>query len=203
MNIDTVRRNLIRRGYTVTCCETAAECADYLDRAIDGVTLGIGSSATVQQLGVLPRLKRHNTVYWHQDPEQLAELGHSAIRNLAKDADCYMCSVNGMSQDGVIINIDGAGQRLSAMTFGHKKIYLIVGVNKIAPDFEQALWRARNIAGPLDAQRLNCNTPCAAKADKCYDCQVPDRICRGFLVLDRAMTSAETEVVLVNESLGF
>ena len=87
--------------------------------------------------------------------------------------------------------------------YGHQKVYFLVGVNKVAPDFEAALWRARNVAAPKRAQSMGCRTPCAAKADRCYDCKSPERICRGLAVLwARPNATEEMEVVLIGEALG-
>lgn len=87
--------------------------------------------------------------------------------------------------------------------FGHEKVYFVVGANKIEPTLEKAIWRARNIAAPRNAKRLGLKTPCAVKADKCYDCKSPERICNGLLIHLRKMNDIEMEVVLIRESLGF
>ena len=203
MDTEKIKKNLLDRGYAVTCFATAGECAEYLNRSIDGTTVGIGGSVTVAQMNLLPMLEQHNTVYWHNDPKQVSEFGAMAVRKNAIHTDIYISSVNAMSEDGAIINIDYTGNRISTTAFGHSKVYLIVGKNKIEPDFEKALWRARNIAAPKNAQRVKSKTPCAVKGDRCYDCNSPERICRGFLVLERAMAGMETEIVLVEEELGY
>ena len=88
--------------------------------------------------------------------------------------------------------------------FGHETVYLVVGSNKLAPDYESALWRARNIAAPKNAQRLNRKTPCAVKGDRCYDCSSPDRICRALVVLwGKPNTVKKMEILLVDEALGY
>ena len=102
-----------------------------------------------------------------------------------------------------MINIDGFGNRVASTLYGHEKVYLVIGCNKLAPTYEEALWRARNIAGPKNAQRKQMKTPCAAKGDRCYDCKSPERICRGMVTLWGPMLGMETEVVLVNEALGY
>ncbi len=203
MRLELLKENLIRRGYEVTIAKTAKECADYLDEKIDGTTVGIGGSVTVAQLGLYERLKTHNRVLWHGDKALVEELGNKAVRDLAIDTEIYISSVNGVSEDGVIVNIDYTGNRIAATCYGHKKVYLLVGKNKIAPDFEKTLWRARNIASPQNAMRLGRKTPCALRGDKCYDCNSPERICNGFLVFDRAMAGMPTEVILIDEELGY
>ncbi|WP_308856679.1 lactate utilization protein [uncultured Oscillibacter sp.] len=190
-----VEQALRQRGYTVHVFETGAEAADYLNGAIDGASVGIGGSVTVQQLGLYDRLAQHNQVYWHWQggPEQ---------RDKAAGADVYLTSANGLAQTGEILNIDGAGNRVASTLYGHKKVYFVIGANKLAPTRDEALWRARNIAAPRNAQRLGKKTPCAVKGDKCYDCKSPDRICRGLVELWGPMMGMETEVILVDEDLG-
>ena len=198
MDFTKVSENLKARGYAVQCFATAREAADYLNGAIDGVSVGFGGSMTLEQMGLFERLSGHNRALWHwregtaEDP-----------RKEALTADVYVTSVNGMDEDGDLINIDGAGNRVAATLFGHRKVYFVVGRNKLAPTYEEALWRARNISAPKNAQRLQRKTPCAAKGDKCYDCQSPERICRGLVVLWKPMMGMEAEVVLVDEDLGY
>lgn len=194
-NFTKVEQALRQRGYTVRVFETGGAAADYLNSAIDGVSVGIGGSVTVQQLGLYDRLAEHNRVYWHWQggPEQRAK---------AAEADVYLTSANGLAETGEILNIDGAGNRVASTLYGHKKVYFVIGANKLAPTRDEALWRARNIAAPRNAQRLGKKTPCAVKGDKCYDCKSPDRICRGLVELWGPMMGMETEVILIGEDLG-
>ena len=120
----------------------------------------------------------------------------------AAEADVYLTSANGLAETGEILNIDGAGNRVASTLYGHKKVYFVIGANKLAPTRDEALWRARNIAAPRNAQRLGKKTPCAVKGDKCYDCKSPDRICRGLVELWGPMMGMETEVILIGEDLG-
>ena len=195
MAFETVKKNLEARGFSVSTFSTAAEAAAYLDSAIDGTTVGIGGSMTVQQMGLHEKLAAHNEVHWHwtDGPEARAKAAH---------ADVYITSANGLAENGEIINIDGAGNRVASTLYGHKRVYFIIGRNKLAPTYDEALWRARNIAAPKNAQRLGKKTPCAVKGDRCYDCKSPDRICRGLVVLWGPSMGVETEIVLVDEDLG-
>lgn len=190
-----VEQALRQRGYTVRVFDSGEAAADYLNGAIDGVSVGIGGSVTVQQLGLYDRLAQHNQVYWHWQggPEQ---------RDKAAGADVYLTSANGLAETGEILNIDGTGNRVASTLYGHKKVYFVIGANKLAPTRDEALWRARNIAAPLNARRLEKKTPCAVNGDRCYDCKSPDRICRGLVELWSPMMGMETEVVLINEDLG-
>ena len=190
-----VEQALRQRGYTVHVFERGVEAADYLNGAIDGVSVGIGGSVTVQPLGLYDRLAQHNQVYWHWQggPEQRAK---------AAGADVYLTSANGLAETGEILNIDGTGNRVASTLYGHKKVYFVIGANKLAPTRDEALWRARNIAAPLNARRLGKKTPCAVNGGRCYDCKSPDRICRGLVELWGPMMGMETEVILINEDLG-
>ena len=190
-----VEQALRQRGYTVRVFDSGEAAADYLNGAIDGVSVGIGGSVTVQQLGLYDRLAQHNQVYWHWQggPEQ---------RDKAAGADVYLTSANGLAETGEILNLDGTGNRVASTLYGHKKVYFVIGANKLAPTRDEALWRARNIAAPLNARRLEKKTPCAVNGDQCYDCKSPDRICRGLVELWGPMMGMETEVVLINEDLG-
>ena len=195
MAFETVKKNLEARGFSVSTFSTAAEAAAYLDSAIDGTTVGIGGSMTVQQMGLHEKLAAHNEVHWHwtDGPEARTKAAH---------ADVYITSANGLTENGEVINIDGAGNRVASTLYGHKRVYFIIGRNKLAPTYDEALWRARNIAAPKNAQRLGKKTPCAVKGDRCYDCKSPDRICRGLVVLWGPSMGVETEIVLVDEDLG-
>lgn len=191
-----VEQNLLARGYTVHTFSTGAEAAAYLNQAVDGVTVGIGGSATVRDLGLYESLSAHNTVTWHWKQEA------APARLAAMQTEVYLTSVNALAQTGELVNIDGSGNRVSATLFGHKKVYFLIGRNKLTADYDQAVWRARNIAAPQRAKQLQAKTPCAEKADRCYDCKSPGRICRGLVTLWGPMVSMEAEVLLIDEDLG-
>ena len=200
MDIKKAVKNLEGRGFKVRFFETKEEAADYLADTIKDTSVGIGGSVTVEQMGLYPRLMEHNKVYWHWSrggnaPDEMEQ---------AMNARVYLSSANAISEDGEIVNIDGRGNRVAACLHGREKVYIISGVNKLCPNLNAAIDRARNVAAPKNAQRLGKNTPCAAKADKCYDCRSKERICNGMVIHMGKMTGVgETEVVLVNEELGF
>lgn len=201
MDFTTIKNNLEALEYKVSCFETGAEAAEYLAASIQNTTVGFGGSMTLRDLGLYERLGENNKVYWHWIlPEGMTQ---DDARAMARTTDVYLSSANGIAETGEIVNIDGNGNRVAETLFGHKKVYIIVGKNKIAPDYDGALWRARNIASPKNAQRMNRKTPCAVNGDKCYDCKSPDRICRGLTVLWKKPMAAEYEVVLINEDFGF
>ena len=152
-------------------------------------------------MNLFEMLSDHNVVYWHDEkPEDMTVM---ETRTAATRAEVYISSVNGISEAGEIVNIDNTGNRVAAISYGPSKIYLVIGTNKIASDLERAIYRARNIASPLNAKRLNRKTPCAVKGDKCYDCNSPERICRNLSILWSKPTGADYEVILIKEELGF
>lgn len=201
MDFTKIKENLEKRGYQVSCFETAREAADYMNAQIDRKTVGFGGSVTLDQMGLYEKLALHNDVRWHwRIPEGKTE---KDMRVEANGAEIYVSSVNGLAETGEIINIDGTCNRVAAIFYGHEKVFLVAGENKIAKDYDSALYRARNVASPLNAKRLGSKTPCAVKGDRCYDCDSPGRICRGLSVLWEKPMAGAFEVVLIHEKLGF
>lgn len=198
MDFTRVSENLKARGYAVSCFATAREAAEYLDRTIDGRTVGFGGSATLTKMGLYERLGTHNRVLWHWHAGDAKE----QVMEECLRADVYLASVNGMSEDGTLVNIDRFGNRLAATLYGPGKVYFVVGRNKLCPTYEAALERARNVASPQNARRIGCKTPCAV-GGRCYNCKSPERICRGLTVLWGPMLGREAEVVLIDEDLGY
>ena len=199
MNIARLQTNLEAEGFSFRFFPSAAQARDYLVQQLQGKTIGMGGSMTLEVLDLYPRLCETSTVFWHwktPGPETLQQ---------AASAQVYLTSLNAIAETGELINIDGAGNRISAATAAREAVYFIVGRNKVEASFPKALWRARNIAAPMNARRLQRSTPCAVGDTlKCYDCQSPQRICRGLSVWWRPMLHIpRCEVVLIDEDLGF
>lgn len=201
MQLETVKKNLENKGYKVSCFSTKEEAAQYICDNIKGQKVGMGGSVTLDELGLYEKLSEDNEVIWHwRIPE--GQTGADVLK-AARETDVYLSSVNGIAETGELVNIDNTGNRVAATLYGHKKVYLVAGVNKFAPDLEGAIWRARNIAAPPNAKRLNKKTPCAINADKCYDCNSPDRICGALSVFLKKPVGCEYEVILIGEKLGY
>lgn len=203
MDLQAIKENLEKRGFSVKIFSTGKEAVAYLNGTIDKTSVGIGGSVTVRELGLFEKLSTHNEVWWHNDEEQIRAFGDKAIRKKAANTKVYISSVNGLSKDGEIVNIDGTGNRIASTVYGHERVYLLVGKNKIAEDLPSTIWRARNIASPKNAQRLGIKTPCAVKGDKCYDCASPQRICRALMMIERAPLGMDSEIILIGEELGY
>ena len=199
MNVEKALSALRENGFDARWFATAAEAADALCAEVKGKTVGIGGSVTVEQLGVYDRLSRENTVYWHW-----CQPAAEAIRQ-AEQSQVYLLSANAVSETGALVNIDGTGNRVAASLYGREHVIYLVGVNKLAPTLEAAIDRARNVAAPLNARRLHCQTPCAlANPMRCHDCHSPDRICKGYVVQTRTMGGiGRTEIFLIGETLGY
>ncbi len=117
-------------------------------------------------------------------------------------ADVFLTSANAITEDGVMVNIDGYSNRVSAIAQGPRKVIVICGMNKVCPDPDSAMKRARNVAAPINAQRFGLSTPCA-KTGACMDCKSPDTICCQFLISRFSRQKDRIHVILVNDSLGF
>ena len=197
MDFVKVIKNLEERGFRVHTFAGAEDVAAYLLENIQQTTVGIGGSATVEALNVYDKLVAQNKVVWHWRVEDKA-----AARVEAMQTEVYLTSANALAATGEIINIDGSGNRCASMFFGHQRIYYIIGRNKLTADYDSGVWRVRNVAAPKRAQQMKRKTPCALKADKCYDCKSPERICRGMVTLWGPMSGTQVEVLLVDEDLG-
>ena len=197
MNVEKTIETLRKNGFKVSFFESGKEAADYLVERINGKSVGIGGSKTVEALGVYERLMENNTVYWHwfQQPQ-------NEIRYKAAGAQVYISSANAIAETGEIVNIDGSGNRVASLMFGHEKVFIVAGVNKITPDGTAALYRARNVAAVENVKRFeNMKVPCKIDG-KCHDCRSPQRACNALLVLWGPMMEMETEIVLIDEALG-
>ena len=190
---ETLRGN----GFAVSLFETGAEAAAYLDGTIDGKTVGFGGSVTLHDMGLYRMLGAHNRVFSHMETGDMSQLGGAAT------AEIYLTSVNALAETGELINIDGYGNRIAASVYGHEKVYFVIGRNKLAGALDEAIRRARNVAAPQNAKRKQLQTPCAANADHCYDCRSPARICRAMTIIWQPMLSMETEIILIDQDLGF
>ena len=183
-------------GYYAPDRKAALELA--LSLIPEGSTATMGGGVSVSEIGLVDALK--NGPYRYID-RNTAEDKRAAML-AAYDADVFLASTNAMTEDGELVNIDGNANRVSAIAFGPKKVVLIVGMNKVCKDLDQAMKRARNVAAPVNAQRFGLSTPCA-KTGSCMDCKSPDTICCQFLITRFSRHPGRIHVILVNDNLGF
>ena len=160
-------------AYYVKTKEEAVKKA--LELIPKGSTINMGGSASVRECGLIDAVCSDDYVFYDRDKAATVEERHE-IALKAFTSDWFLGSVNAMSEDGVFINIDGNANRIAAYAFGPKNVLLIVGMNKVVKTQEDAMSRARNEAGPINAQRFGINTPCV-KNGSCFNCKSDDCIC--------------------------
>ena len=183
-------------GYYAATREDALRQALALIPEGSAVTMGGGMS--VHEIGLVDALKAGS--YNFIDRDEYAD--KRAAMLAAYDADVFLSSANAITEDGVMVNIDGNANRVSAIAQGPKKVIFIVGLNKVCSDLDGAMKRARNVAAPINAQRFGLDTPCA-KTGACFDCKSPDTICCQFLITRFSRHPGRIHVILVNDNLGF
>lgn len=183
-------------GYWAESKEKALEVA--LSLIPEGASVAMGGCVSAQEIGLVDAVKKGNYRYI----DRAAAEDKRAAMLAAYDADVFLSSANAITEDGVIVNIDGNSNRVSAIAQGPRTVLFIVGMNKVCADFDSALKRARNVAAPINAQRFGLDTPCV-KTGACMDCKSPDSICCQFLVTRFSRHKGRIRVVLVNDSLGF
>ena len=163
-----------------------------------GSSATMGGGMSVHEIGLVDALKSGNYNFIDRD----AMTDKRAAMLAAYDADVFLASCNAITEDGVLINIDGNANRVSAIAQGPKKVIFIVGMNKVCSDVDGAMKRARSVAAPINAQRFGLNTPCA-KTGSCMNCKSPDTICCQFLITRYSRHPGRIHVILVNDELGF
>ena len=183
-------------GYYAESKEAALACALELIPAGSSVTMGGAMSA--HEIGLVAALKEGDYNFIDRDEAD----DPRAAMLAAYDADVFLASANAITEDGILVNIDGNSNRVSAIAQGPRKVVFIVGMNKVCDDVDGAMKRARNVAAPINAQRFGLNTPCA-KTGACADCKSPDTICCQFLITRFSRHEGRIHVILVNDSLGF
>lgn len=192
-------KNLQSRNMTGYYAQTKEEALKIaLSLIPEGSSVTMGGAMSAHEIGLVEALKNGN--YHFIDRDAYEDKREAML--LAYDADVFLSSVNAMTQDGVLVNIDGNSNRVSAIAQGPKKVVFIVGMNKVCDDVDGAMKRARNVAAPINAQRFGLSTPCA-KTGMCMDCKSPDTICCQFLITRYSRHKDRIHVILVNESLGF
>lgn len=196
-------KQLKQRHYDALYCATAAEAVKVISDMIpDDSSVTWGGSMTIRDMGLPQVLHKRNLQVWDRDLAANRDEAQEIYRK-AFQADYYLSSVNAISEEGEIVNIDGNGNRVAAITFGPKKVIFIVGLNKVAQSLKAAISRARSTAAPINAQRFeDLNTPC--KADGiCHDCKSADCLCNYISIMRNSRPAGRHTVVLVGEVLGY
>ena len=211
MNVREMRNEVLRarvvralearnmEAYYVKTKEEALEKA--LELIPEGSSVSWGGTMSAQEIGLTKALHEGNyTVYDREEKEtreEKEEIAHQAL-----NCDFFIGSTNALSEDGVLVNIDGNSNRVAAFAYGPKQVLLIVGMNKVVKTEEDAMSRAKNEAAPINAQRFGIDTPCVQNGT-CFDCKKPECICCQILITRYSRVPKRTKVILVDETLGF
>ena len=189
--------------YDVSRFAERTAAADYLAAEIRGKRVGFGDSETLRALSLYERLSVHNEVI---DPPRVGHVGGiEAFLAAGREAlmtDVFLLSANAITEQGQILNMDGAGNRVAGSLFGHEKTYFVVGINKLVPDIAAGIERIHRIAAPRNAHRKGKKTPCAKDGTRCYDCAALERICNALTIHYKKMSYRPMELVLIEEELG-
>jgi len=164
--------------------------------------IGVGGSVTIRELRILEKLEAQGTIiYDHWKPGLIKE-DTLEIRKKQMTSDIYLSSVNAVTMNGELVNIDGVGNRVNSTVFGPGKVILVAGYNKMVEDVQEAIKRVKNISAPLNAKRLNLDLPCV-RAGRCVDCNSSARICRVIVIHERKPILTDMLIILVGEELGY
>lgn len=168
----------------------------------DGATVGTGGSVTLNQIGFFEEAGQHNIKLINPSLQKLSVEDFIEQRRQILLTDVFLSSANAITEDGMIFNVDGTGNRVASMTFGPKKVILVCGINKVVKDIGAAHKKVREYTAPMNAKRIGLKTPCA-ETGVCADCASPQRICNVFVTMAKKPTRTDMTVFLVGEHLGF
>lgn len=192
-----------QNGFTSIYCRSKEEAHAYIIRhSADANSIGFGGSQTIVDLGVQAVFAEQGKEILNHGMPGLEPAQKMAIMRRQLTCDLFLTSSNAVTLSGWLVNIDGNGNRVAALTFGPSRVIVVAGRNKIVDgDLAAAIYRVKNSAAPPNAKRLGCNTPCA-KTGFCANCNSPERICRITHVMERKPRVADIHVVIVNEDMG-
>jgi len=195
--------SLKRRGFKAKYFATSAEAREYiLNEARAAKTIGCGGSLSMTEAGVYEAIQALGKKIMNHSTEGLSPEEKLEIRRAQLTCDLFLSGINALTADGEIVNIDGVGNRVAATIFGPKMVIMLAGRNKIVDGtLEEAVKRAKNVAAPMNAERLGCKTPCVTTG-KCENCLSPENICRVTAVFSRPPKMTDIRVLIVNEDLG-
>lgn len=200
----TTIENLGKNGFKGIYFETSETAVSYIKTLMSkSKAIGFGGSmTTLNELGLYDMAKGLGLEVLNHNSSELSAEEKLEIRKRQLTCSLFITSTNAITKDGKIVNIDGVGNRVAAMIFGPDKTLIVVGINKIVKDVESALKRVKEITAPMNAKRLNMNTPCA-QTGVCSDCNSPQRICRVTAIIEKKPNFSDIEIVLIGENLGY
>ena len=196
-------KNLTKHGFeTIKVPDRSVACTEILKRVPSNKTVGLGGSVTLREIGLISLLEKQGNILYDHWKQGITQEESLRIRRAQQSSDVYITSANAITLSGEIVNIDGACNRTSAMGFGPQEVIILAGRNKIVQDVSAGIARIKNEAAPLNARRLGLDLPCA-KLGRCVECDSPQRMCRGTLILERRPFFTNMLVIVVEEDLGY
>lgn len=199
----TTMKNLEKRHFECHYCKTAEEAVTLASELVPSdSTVSFGGSMTLTESGMADALRQRDDITLLDrskagTPEEVKEIYHKSL-----NADYYFMSSNAITTEGELVNIDGTGNRVGALIYGPEHVIILAGMNKVSPTLEEAVSRVKNVASPLNANRLNRNTPCAATG-LCADCLSPDCICSHTVITRKSAPEKRIKIILIGEPLGY
>lgn len=199
----TTMKNLEKRHFECHYCKTGQEAVKLASELVPSdSTVSFGGSMTLAESGMADILKQRSDITLLDrskagSPEEVKEIYHKSL-----NADYYFMSSNAITVEGELVNIDGTGNRVGALIYGPEHVIILAGMNKVSPSLEEAVSRVKNVASPLNANRLSRNTPCAATG-LCSDCLSPDCICSHTVITRKSAPEKRIKIILIGEPLGY
>lgn len=197
--IEALEKNNMNGYYLESKDEVIDTIKDIVE---DGSIVACGGSMTLFETGVIDHLRSSRYKFLDRYKENITPEEVREVYLKSFDSDAYFTSTNAITENGTLYNVDGNGNRVAAMIYGPKKVIVVVGVNKIVKDLDEAIKRNRNIAAPANAKRLSRNTPCT-KVGSCMDCNSPDKICRAYTLIRSQGNKDRIHVLFLNEEVGY
>lgn len=206
LRLDEVKKNLESNGFIVTLLSDLQAAVGYFKDTllpeISPQSVSVGGSETVTHSGIYDILNSSGLKFINPYAAGLSPEESMECRRQGLLSDLYVCSTNALVRDGSLLNLDGVGNRVSALAFGPKKVVLLVGRNKICDDLDTAISRIKEFAAPANNIRIGKKNPCT-KTGYCMDCKGPERICNIWTLMARCAPKGRIHILLINEDLGF
>jgi hypothetical protein len=203
ITVESAKNSLEENGFLVEVCSSKEDCLKSAIKQLDKhARIGLGGSTTIREIGLYDYLVKSGYNIINPYTEGLSAEEKIELRRQTLLADYFLASSNAVTLDGELVNIDGHGNRVAGITFGPKRVFLFVGMNKIVSDWEEALARILDYAAPINAKRLNKDVPCV-ESGFCTNCDSSDRICKHLVITMKQNSPGRIKIFLIKENLGF
>ena len=198
----SLSKKLVRRNFQPIICQNLEEAKERALEKIDqNQTIGFGGSITIEQSGIIEELYQRGQKIIDREKTTSPEERHQVMKQ-ALTADCFLTSINGITEDGELVNIDSVGNRVAALTYGPDKVFAFVSMRKVYGDLNTTVEMVRRNTAPLNAHRLGLEkTPCIKKGT-CGDCLQTECICNTIAITRRSMAKDRIVIFLIIEEVG-